>query len=135
MTPFQSAAFTQKMNEALDRQSMSWDNELKEWHVIALRALECVSPASIQIEAGQFGLLTHQLPNGLNMNVVMVLNSVMDRVSAKDLNLPLDRFVHYQNLNAKILSRWHTMTEPTRKKLLKEVEILVEPQRILRAGN
>lgn len=135
MTNNQAAAFTAKMNEALDRQTMSWDNELKEWHRMALMALEHATPGSLQVDGSVFSLLTHQLPEGLNMNVVMVLAANMNKVSAKDLNLPLDRYCHYQKLNDKVQQRWHIMTEPTRKKILKEVELMIEQKHIIGARN
>jgi len=131
MTPYQSEQFTIKMNEALDKQTMSWDNELRSWYKLAVKALAFASPVSIGIESTHFRLLLETSPAGINMNVVMLLIHNMDKRTANEMNVSIENWAQVLQVNSQILHRWNVMTEPTRKKILKEVELMIQPKRII----
>lgn len=124
MTQQQNIIFANKMNAYLDNQTMSWDNETRAWHKIALKALSFSSPTALQIEASAFHLLTKTDNYGIGMNAVMILASNMERVSPNQMGYTVEVWGEILLTNNKILDRWHKMVEPTRKKVMKEMEIM-----------
>lgn len=123
----QNELLIQKMNEALDGQWMSWDKELEAWHKLAIASLEFASIASLEIEATHYPMLFKKETRGLNMNVVMILANQMLKVSPRQMAVDCEKWGKVMIANDRVLRSWHTMVEPTRKKIIKEIESKIIP--------
>lgn len=124
LTPQQQQEFAAKFNERMKRVTMSWDNELRDWHEIAIRALDFSNVRVMNIPQHLFIDLFKEEKQGLNMNVVMVLcNNVEDR-SAHEMGYSAREWADVLVMNNNIATRWQALAAPEQNALYKEYEIM-----------
>lgn len=114
----------QQMNKELSKMTMSWDNDLKQWHVYAIQALYHASAADLQVPQARYGEILKTDTHGVNMNVVMVLANNLENRTPAELGYSLDHWATIMELNTKISQRWMELQAPIQKKIEKEFEIM-----------
>jgi hypothetical protein len=131
LNPQQQQEFAAKFNERMKRVTMSWDNELREWHKIALHALNFSNVRVMQIPQHLFIDLFKEEKQGLNMNVVQVLCNNMEDRSASEMGYTAREWADILVMNQRIATRWQELSAPEQKALYKEYEIMNNKLRII----
>lgn len=131
LNPQQQKEFAEKFNERMKRVTISWDNELREWHEIALHALNFSNVRVMQIPQHLFIDLFKEAPQGLNMNVVQVLCNNMEDRSAYEMGYTARQWADILVMNQRIATRWQELSAPEQKALYKEYEIMNNKLRII----
>ena len=132
LTKQQQQQFAQKLNDALERVTMSWDKDLRRWHSIALSSLNFASALSLNIPQNKFIDLFNQENQGLNMNVVMALCNNIEGRTPQEMEVTPKDWAETLLLNHSIAQRWQQMVTPIQNKVAKEFEIMVNrPQLVV----
>lgn len=124
LTKQQQQAFAQRMSEEMAKNIMSWDNELRDWYHIAEQALEFATPIILNVPQSKFIELFEQEPQGLNMNVVMILCNNIEYRSPREMGYGAKQWANVLLMNQRIADRWNQMKFPIEKKVYKEFEIM-----------
>lgn len=124
LNPQQQKEFAEKFNERMKRVTMSWDNQLRDWYVIAIRALDFTSVRMLGIPQHLFIDLFKEEKQGLNMNVVMALCNNLEDRSAHEMGYTAREWADILILNNNIAIRWQALAAPEQKALYKEYEIM-----------
>lgn len=130
--PKQQKEFAQKMNKELERMTMSWDNDLKEWHPIAQASLEHASAMSLNIPQDKYSTLLEVTTHGINMNVVVVLIECIASRTPREMGFSLQEWADILLLNARVSQRWNELVFPINQKIAKEMQIMAgKPKLVL----
>lgn len=124
LTPQQQQEYAAKFNERMKRVTMTWDVELRQWHKIALKALNFANVRILQIPQHLFIELFKEEPQGLNMNVVTALCNNMEDRTANEMGYSAREWADILVTNQNIATRWHILAAPEQKALNKEYEIM-----------
>lgn len=124
LTPQQRHMFGQEMNNELEKITMSWSKELKEWHPIAIRALDFASIENLNIPASHYERLTETEACGINMNIISVLVNNIERRKPSEMRYNAFKWKEIISLNLFIAKSWEALVEPVRKKVLKRIELM-----------
>ena len=124
MSPQDRQNFTQEMNKELDKVTLSWSKNLKEWYPHALKALETASPVSLQIPQQRYPDLLKQETHGLNMNVVAILCNNLEARTPKEMDMEVHEYAQVLELNQLIGKDWEGVCQPIRKTVEKRIELL-----------
>jgi hypothetical protein len=120
----QQQYFATELNNRLERITMSWSNDLRKWHPLALKALAFLSCTKMKIPQDQFRRLLSVEKQGINMNIVMILCNNLEERTASELGVTVEEMAEVLELNAKIAASWNALADPVQKTLLKEMEIM-----------
>lgn len=134
LTPAQAKEFSRLFNNEMERITMSWDNQLKEWHKYAIKALSFANCKIIQLPQQNFRDLIKTESTGLNMNVVAHLCNNLEERSAHEMGCSVEQWGDILYLNYLVSERWQELADPTRKKLLKQFQIINNTPRIQIVG-
>jgi len=134
-TQAQQQQFATRLDEELHKMTMSWDNELREWHALAIDALDFASPVGLRIPEDKFIELFEVEKQGVNMNIVAVLINSMRSRNASQMKMSGIQWAKCLQLNASIQKRWNALVAPLEQSLLKEVEIMGNKPKLVVAGN
>lgn len=130
----QQQQFAQRMNDELNRMTMSWDNALKDWYPIAIKGLDFASAMSLQIPQHKYHELFNTDTYGINMNVVMVLCNNLEARTPTEMGVSAKRWSEILLTNSAIAERWQLLVEPVNKRIAKEFEIMSgSPAKIFQA--
>ena len=124
LTKQQQQEFAARMNQELEKVTMSWNNDLKRWYGTAIKALDFASAMSLQIPQRKVIELYHTTQHGINMNVVAVLCNNLENRTAFEMNLTGKDWADFLVLNAAIGQYWNELMLPIQKKIAKEFEIM-----------
>lgn len=130
----QQQEFGQKMNTELERVTMSWDNVLKEWYPLALRALDFASAVTLNIPQNKFVDLFKNEVHGINMNIVMVLANNLESRTPNEMGVNAKRWSEILLMNHSVATRWNELVKPIQEKVVKEFEIMANKPKLLIAG-
>ena len=119
----QQQEFAQEVNDRLDRITMSWDNLLREWHPIAIRALDFANVRVLQIEQSKFAGLFKTESTGVNMNVVTFLCNNLEDRCAHELGMTAEQFAGVLVMNAEVGKAWRAFHDPVYKEVYKKFEL------------
>lgn len=134
LNPQQQAEFAAKFNERMKRVTMSWDDELRDWHRVAIRALDFANVRVLQIPQHLFIELFKEEKQGLNMNVVMALCNNLEDRTANELGYTAREWADILIVNNNIATRWQALAAPDQKALYKEYEIMNNKAAIVNAN-
>ena len=123
-TPQEQQVYMKRMNQELDKMTISWDNELKRWYPTAIKALDFASAKSLNIDQARFIELFEVTKHGLNMNVAMFLNNNIEMRNANEMGLTGKDWGELLKLNQSIATRWNQLMIPVRDRVLREMEIV-----------
>ncbi|RFM30036.1 hypothetical protein DXN05_03430 [Deminuibacter soli] len=120
----QQIEFGQQLNDELEKHFMSWTPELSEWYGFAKEALCKASIQQLQVPADKYEQLFETIPQGINLNVVMVLANNLDARTPADFHISPQQFAHLVKLNAAIGAQWEAQVAPVRDQLIKRFKIM-----------
>lgn len=124
LTREQQQQYAQRVNDELEKMTMSWDNELREWYPIALEALKFASVASLNVPQAKYHKLFLEETHGINMNVVMVLCNNLEYRTPAEMGIPAKKWDQVILLNLSIGRRWNELTKPVHGKIAREFMIM-----------
>lgn len=120
----QQQEYSERINKELDRMTMSWDNVLRDWHPIAIKALDFANVRVMQVPQNKFVELFKTEVHGLNMNIVMALCNNMEDRSAHEMGVSARAWAEILLKNNEVARRWNELVIPVQQKVNKEFEIL-----------
>ena len=128
----QQQQFAQRLNFELERMTMSWDTELKQWYSTAIHGLNFASAAQLQIPQAKYIDLFKTESTGINMNIVMVLCNNLELRTPTEMAVTPRDWADTLVLNQKIAERWKALMAPVEKRVYKEFEIMTgKPKMII----
>lgn len=127
--------YSQRFSEECDKIIMSWSNDLKEWHPIALTALDFASIPELNIPSRKYPELFKKEAQGLNMNVVAALANNLENRKPVEMGYTAEDWQAVLALNDRIGDSWNSLTESVHKQLRKEFEILMNKPKLIVAGD
>ena len=133
LTRQEQQQFAQMLNEKLDRVTMSWDNDMRIWYEIAIRALDFLNCVTMKVPQNKFIDLFNQEPQCINMNIVMILCNNLAERTAHEMGMPSKEFANVLLLNHQVAMRWSALSHPIETSLLKEFEIMQNKPKIVAA--
>lgn len=123
MTP-QQQMFLQEMEKELGRMTMSWDNELREWYEIAMKALNHASVQQLNVVQANYPRVFETDYHGINMHVVTSLCNNLEMVKPAEMGMTAVQWKDVIELNIKIAQRWENLVDPIRATVRKRVELI-----------
>ncbi|MGN6438178.1 MAG: hypothetical protein ACTHMM_16680 [Agriterribacter sp.] len=120
----QQQAFGIELNKELTKATISWSNELRQWHKYAIDALEHASLVEMQVRPEFYPQLFETTDMGINANVVAVLANNLEARKPSEMRLSAYEWVHVMALNKKIADSWEAIAAPLRKTVLKRVQLM-----------
>lgn len=131
LTRQEQQQFAQKLNEKLDRVTMSWDNNMRIWYEHAIHALDFLNCVTMKVPQNKFIDLFNQEPQGINMNIVMILCNNLEERTAHEMGMSSKEFANVLLLNHEVANQWSAQSHPIETALLKEFEIMQNKPKIL----
>lgn len=122
LNPIEQRQCAEKINAKLATMTLSWTNEMKEWHPLAMQALQFGTVASLQTTSRNYFWLLQTDTHGVNANVVALLCNNMETVSPAQMGVSCERFSEILNLNQTIADHWETFVGPVRNAIIEEFE-------------
>lgn len=126
--------YSSRFNDECEKITMSWNTELREWHPIALRALDFASVPSLNVPTKKYPELFKTEAQGINMNIVAALANNLENRSPAEMGYTAAQWREVVALNDKIGKYWNELTDPVHKVLRKEFEILMNKPKLIVAG-
>ncbi|MCZ2085369.1 MAG: hypothetical protein LC112_13965 [Flavobacteriales bacterium] len=123
LDPMQQQKAAQEINKRLERVTLSWNNDLREWHPLALKALEFASCALLQVPQNKYRELLKTDTHGINANVAALLANNLEARSPKELDVTIEEYVNILELNQRVADHWEALVAPIRQTVLKEFEL------------
>lgn len=124
LTPQQQQAFNNQLFTERDKITMSWTNELREWHEHALHALRFTSSVTLQVSPDIYRRLLQSDVHGINLNVVGILVNNMEARTPFEMQKSVERWADILELNIKIAQHWNDLAAPVALQVKKEFEIM-----------
>jgi hypothetical protein len=122
LSPQQQQAASQEINAALEKMQLSWSNELKQWHPLALKALNYASAASLNIPQPKWRELLQIDTHGLSANVVALLCNNLEGRQPQQMNVDAHEWADVLDLNQQIANDWEALCAPVRDKIIAKYE-------------
>lgn len=123
LNPIQQQQAAQEINKRLDKVQLSWNNDLKAWHPIALRALEHTSAAALQVPQKKYRTLFETDSHGVNANVVAVLANNLESRTPIEMEVSTENMADIYELNQRVADHWEALCAPIRESVIKEMEL------------
>ena len=124
LTKEQQQQYVQRFNDELEKITMSWFKELREWHPVALKALDFANMRTVNVPPKMYAKLFETETHGINMNVVAVLANNLEGRTPAEMDMTAFKWRAIIELNNHVGDNWEALSEPVRKKLDKEFEIM-----------
>lgn len=124
LNPKQQQEFAQRMNDELEKITMSWNIELKEWHPYAIQALQHNSVVGLKVPAEKYARLLGVDKHGINMNVLAVLANNLELRTPFQMGCTVEYWTRIIELNIRVGVLWEALCAPLRQKVMKEFEIM-----------
>lgn len=117
-------AFAQKVQNELDKVTMSWTNELRAMYPTYLKALRLSSCAKLGVNAEKYRELLKTDNHGINMNIAAVLINNLEAVSPQELGIDCEEYAALMEANKAIGEYWESLVVPIRASVQKRMEIM-----------
>jgi hypothetical protein len=124
VTPEQQRYIAQKINDELEKMTMSWTPELRSWHKVAIASLDFASATSLRIPQQMYCKLFGTTVHGLNMNVVSVLFENIARMKPSEMGFDAKAWSLFLLKNHDVTTRWMELMRPVEKTVYKQFEIM-----------
>lgn len=128
LNPQQRQQMAQAVNAELEKMTMSWTNELREWYEIALDALQFASATDLQIPQERYGELLKVSTHGINMNVVALLANNLEGRTPAQMGVEVYKWADILKLNSDVAQRWLELAKPVQDRVFKQIELSTVPQ-------
>jgi hypothetical protein len=116
--------FAIELNNELDKVTMSWSKELREWYEYAIKALDHANLVRLRIPAEFYAKLFTQEVHGVNMNVITVLANNLEYTSPSQLGIDALQMATVLKLNGVIGAYWENLAGPIKQTIEKRMEIM-----------
>jgi hypothetical protein len=120
--------FEAVMYGELEKMIMSWDNDLRMWHVHAINALPFITVFVMGVRQDKYGEKMSELkriyPQGIGMNTVAVLSNNIEARSMTDMGMNESAFNELLQLNHRVSERWELLVKPVRDRVMKRFQIM-----------
>lgn len=127
LNPQHRQQMAQAVNAELDKMTMSWTNELRDWHAIALHALHFASATDLNIPQERYGDLLKVETHGINMNIVALLANNLEGRTPNEMEYGLLEWADILKLNSDVAQRWLELAQPVQNRVLKQFELTNVP--------
>lgn len=134
MTPQMQQQYATRLDEELHKMTMSWDNELREWHPIAIETLDFASPVGLRVPQDKFIEILETTAHGVNMNIVAVLMRSVQARNASQMKMSFKSWANFLKMNSRIEQRWNALVAPVEQAILKEMEIMANKPKLVVAA-
>jgi len=124
MTRQQQVQFANEFNKELEKMTVSWTNDLRDWHPIAMRALDFASALSLNIPQKHYSRLFDQETHGLNMNVVALLANNIEARTPVEMGVNAKKWNDILQLNQRIADHWEGLAKPIRETVAKRMQLM-----------
>jgi hypothetical protein len=131
LTREQHQKFLGILHAELDKMTMSWDAELKEWYPTAINAVKFASVTALNVSVKQYARLFEFDKMGLNMNDVAVLCNNMEVRTPAEMGVDPKEWARDLELNQRVSERWMILKEPIEKKVFKQFEIMLNKPKLV----
>jgi hypothetical protein len=121
--PHQQQIIGQRINVELGKVTLSWSNEMREWHPAALNALRSGSVSSLETTSKNYHMLLLSDKHGINANVVAVLCNNIERTTPAQMCMTIEDWCELLELNEKIAASWESLCAPIREKVIEAAKI------------
>lgn len=122
LSPQQQQMASQEINAALEKMQLSWNNELKQWHPLALKALNFASAASMNIPQPKWRELFKTDTHGLNANLVALLCNNLEARTPTQMGVEAEDWADVMDLNQEIANSWEALCAPVRDEIIAKYE-------------
>lgn len=122
LNPFQQQELNNKILSELKKITLSWCEDLKEWHRIAIEALRFASCESLNISPSLYKEILKTQQHGVNAVIVSILCNNIERRTPAEMNVSVEEFINIIELNQKIAAQWEDICNPIRQKVIKDFE-------------
>jgi len=126
LNPLQQQQAAQEINKRLDKVQLSWNNDLKAWHPLALQALNHTSAAALQVPQNKYRNLLETDTHGVNANIVAVLANNLETRTPKEMGLTPEEMIEVYELNQRVADHWEALCAPIREEVIKGIELQSE---------
>lgn len=133
--PYQQQVIAQAISAKLDMMTISWTNEMRIWHHIALKALEFAGCHELEIDQRFFKKLMETNTHGIQANVVAILCNNIERRSANQMEVSLERWNAILEMNQGISDHWNAVTLDSREDIMDAHEEMFKPKNIVVPGD
>ncbi len=116
--------FSQELSKELERVELSWTDDLRRWHPIAIAALETSSILELQVPQEHYPKLFQTSAMGINANVVMVLANNLEAKKPSEMKRSAFEWQEVIALNKRVADHWSGIVTPIQQKVLKRVELM-----------
>jgi len=124
LNPMQQQKFAARMNDELEKMTLSWNNDLKQWYPYAMRCLDVASIPELSVPADKYETIFNTETHGINMNVLMVLANNVERTKPSDVGMTAQQWISVIKLNQVVAGQWKELHAPVYKKIFKEFELM-----------
>jgi hypothetical protein len=122
LNPQQQQMAANEINARLNKVQLSWNNDLKEWHPIALKALNFASASALQVPQSKYRSLLETDTHGVNANIVAVLANNVETRTPQEMGYTPQEWANVLELNQKVADHWEALCAPIREQVIKEIE-------------
>lgn len=122
--PKQQQQISQKINDQLNKVTMSWNNNLKAWYPFAMEALKYASALELRVPQEKYAELFERTDHGLNMNIVAILSNNLEARKPVEMDMTPEEWCEILKLNSEVAKDWEGLCAPIRQKAVKEFEIM-----------
>lgn len=116
--------FSLELSKELERVELSWTDDLRRWHPIAMAALETSSVLELQVPQEHYPKLFMSSAMGINANVVMVLANNLEAKKPCEMQRSAYEWQEIIALNKRVADHWNGIVTPIQQKVLKRVELM-----------
>ena len=120
LNPQQRQIAANEINAKLDKVTLPWNNDLKEWHPIALKALRFASAAALEVPQNKYRTLTETNTHGIGANIVSVLANNLETRTPEQMGYSVEEWADVLELNQRIADHWESLCAPIRAEVFKQ---------------
>lgn len=124
MTRQQQMQFANELNKELEKVTVSWTNDLRDWHPIAIKSLDFASALSLNVPQKFYSNLFDYEVHGINMNIVAILANNIEARTPVEMGFDAKGWNDILQLNQRIAEHWESLAKPIRETVAKRLQLL-----------
>lgn len=130
----QQQQYAARFSQECENLTMSWTPDLRQWHHLALAALDYANLETLNVPAAKYRDLFREEKHGLNLNVVAALANNLEQRTPSQMGMKADEWADVLDLNSQVGLTWEALVEPVHRRLHKEFEIMGDKPKLIVAG-
>lgn len=125
--------FGQRLSEELEKVTLSWSKEMREWYPLAIKALDFTSSVQLKITPENYHRLFESDAHGVNMNIVSFLCNNLEERTPAEMGMTAIQWVEVLKLNQQVSASWTSMQVPFSEKVQREINLMGNPSGIIKS--